>query len=148
MIPQPSKHVRSIGAGSVIATTEMSATTVYCEKVDVPMKCNRSLPLHLNREVPSGITPFPCVARIFPQRLVFPDLQNLHSMHSGVLELSVNENWSTTCRLTIGQRHGRQAWHSWHPRQQILRYQHPRVPRQLGKHLLGLCRKVCMHLDQ
>jgi hypothetical protein len=43
------------------------------------------LPLHLKREVPSGITPFPCVARIFPHRLVLPDKQNLHSRHSGVL---------------------------------------------------------------
>jgi hypothetical protein len=58
---------------------------VYCEKVDVPMKCRRSLPLHLKREVPSGMTPLPCVARILPQRLVLPDLQNLHSLHSGVL---------------------------------------------------------------
>jgi hypothetical protein len=41
--------------------------------------------LHLKREVPSGMTPLPCVARILPQRLVFPDLQNLHSLHSGVL---------------------------------------------------------------
>lgn len=49
------------------------------------MKWRRSLPLHLNLEVPSGITPFPCVALILPQRFVFPDLQNLHSLHSGVL---------------------------------------------------------------
>lgn len=26
------------------------------------------------------------MARILPQRLVFPDLQNLHSLHSGVLQ--------------------------------------------------------------
>src|SRR5271170_4469682 len=36
VIPHPSRHVLSIGALSVIATTEMSATTVYCENVDVP----------------------------------------------------------------------------------------------------------------
>ena len=68
-----------------MATIEMSATTVYWEKVEVPMKCRRSFPLHLKREVPSGMTPLPCVARIFPQRLVFPERQNLHSRHSGVL---------------------------------------------------------------
>jgi hypothetical protein len=32
------------------------------------------------------MTPLPWVARILPQRLVLPDLQNLHSLHSGVLE--------------------------------------------------------------
>lgn len=74
-----------MGASGLMATTEMSATTVYCEKVLVPMKCSRSLPLHLKRDVPSGITPLPWVARILPQRLVLPDLQNLHSRHSGVL---------------------------------------------------------------
>ena len=37
------------------------------------------------------MTPFPCVARILPQRLVLPDLQNLHSLHSGVLlTLAIN----------------------------------------------------------
>ena len=70
----------------MMATTEMSATTVYCEKVDVPMKCRRSLPLHLKREVPSGMTPLPWVARILPQRFVLPERQNLQSRHSGVLE--------------------------------------------------------------
>ena len=78
--------MRSMGALSVMATTEMSATTVYWEKVEVPMKWRRSWPLHLKREVPSGITPLPCVARIFPQRLVLPERQNLHSRHSGVLK--------------------------------------------------------------
>ena len=72
-----------------MATTEISATTVYWEKVDVPIKWRRSLPLHLNLEVPSGMTPLPWVARILPQRLVLPDLQNLHSLHSGVLSTSV-----------------------------------------------------------
>src|ERR1700710_3055842 len=87
-MPQPRRHVRSIGASLVMATTEMSATTVYCENVDVPMKCSSSLPLQVNRDVPSGMTPLPCVARIFPHRFVLPDLQNLHSLHSGVLLIS------------------------------------------------------------
>ena len=50
------------------------------------MKCSSSLPLHLKRDVPSGMTPLPWVALILPQRFVLPDLQNLHSPHSGVLE--------------------------------------------------------------
>src|SRR5690349_8282089 len=84
-MPHPSRHVRSMGASGCTATTEMSATTVYCENVDVPIKCSRSLPLQRNRPVPSGMTPLPCVARILPHRFVLPDLQNLHSPHSGVL---------------------------------------------------------------
>ena len=36
------------------------------------------------REVPSGIRPWPWVARMAPQRLVFPEVQNLHCRHSGV----------------------------------------------------------------
>ncbi len=82
-----------MGALSVMATTEMSATTVYCEKVLVPMKCSRSLPRALNREVPSGMTPLPWVARILPQRFVLPDLQNLHSPHSGVLRETGQSAW-------------------------------------------------------
>lgn len=78
-----------MGASGWTATTEMSATTVYWEKVEVPIKCSTSLPLHLKRLVPSGMTPLPWVARILPQRLVLPDLQNLHSLHSGVLDALV-----------------------------------------------------------
>ena len=37
-----------------------------------------------NREVPSGIRPWPCVARIAVQRLVLRDRQDGHSRHSGV----------------------------------------------------------------
>src|ERR1700753_3415282 len=74
-----------MGAWSVTFTQLISATTVYCENVLVPMKCRSSLPLQVKRGVPSGITPLPCVARILPQRFVLPDLQNLHSRHSGVL---------------------------------------------------------------
>src|SRR4051794_10592039 len=99
-----------MGASSVMATTEMSATTVYCENVDVPMKWSRSLPLHLKRDVPSGMTPFPCVARILPQRLVLPDLQNLHSLHSGVLYVvrRVSVTFGVGWR-TIERRRGRRA---------------------------------------
>lgn len=38
---------------------EMSATTVYSENVEHPMKWARVLPLQVNLEVPSGITPRP-----------------------------------------------------------------------------------------
>ena len=43
-----------------------------------------SLRLLENLEVLSGIRPWPCVARIAPQRLVLPDTQNLQAPHSGV----------------------------------------------------------------
>ena len=74
----------SSGASLVMATTEYLLTTVYCEKVEQPMKWRSSLPLHLKRLVPSGMTPLPCVARTALHRLVLPDLQNLHSRHSAV----------------------------------------------------------------
>jgi hypothetical protein len=50
-----------------------------------PMKWSRGLPLQEKREVPSGMTPLPWVVLILPQRLVLPDLQSLHSLHSGLL---------------------------------------------------------------
>ena len=37
VIPQPSRQTRSRGALGLTATTETSATTVYCEKVEVPI---------------------------------------------------------------------------------------------------------------
>lgn len=84
MRPQPSRQALSSGALSVMATTENLLTTVYCEKVEQPIKCKSSLPLHLNRLVPSGILPLPWVSRTALHRLVLPDLQNLHSRHSAV----------------------------------------------------------------
>ncbi len=36
----------------------------------------------VKRVVPSGISPFPCVARIATHKLVLPDVQNLHFRHS------------------------------------------------------------------
>eukprot|EP00438_Fugacium_kawagutii_P001031 Skav205839 [mRNA] locus=scaffold160:424215:428029:- [translate_table: standard] len=72
--PQPSSEQTSRGAVSETLAHEMSATTVYSEKVEQPMKCLISLPAaSVNRLVPSGITPLPWVPRIFGQRLVrFP----------------------------------------------------------------------------
>lgn len=57
--PQPSKQTLSKGALSSTLHNEISATTVYSEKVEVPMKCQTVWPLQVNLEVPSGITPFP-----------------------------------------------------------------------------------------
>lgn len=37
VIPHPNKHAFSSGAFSLTATTENFETTVYCEKVDVPI---------------------------------------------------------------------------------------------------------------
>ena len=37
------------------------------------------------REVPSGMRPLPWVVRMLAQRLVLPDLQSLHLVHSGLL---------------------------------------------------------------
>lgn len=59
--------------------TDISDTTVYSEKLEQPMKWKIFWPRAVNREVPSGMTPLPCVALIRPQRLVFGDLQNLQS---------------------------------------------------------------------
>ena len=41
---------------------------------------------HVKRLVPSGITPWPCVPRIFGHRFVFGDWQKMHSgdAHCGV----------------------------------------------------------------
>lgn len=60
---------------------EMSATTVYSEKVEQPMKCAIVCPLHVKRDVPSGIKPLPWVSRILLHKFVFGDLQNLQSPH-------------------------------------------------------------------
>lgn len=43
--------------------------------------------------MPSGMTPFPWVALILPQRFVLPDLQSLHSPHSGLLVETVS-HWT------------------------------------------------------
>lgn len=63
--------------------TETSATTVYSENVEHPIKWNNFFPLHENLDVPSGIYPWPCVILIFWHKLVLGDLQNLHSPHCG-----------------------------------------------------------------
>lgn len=95
-IPQPSRQTFSRGAsfwilnkhvGNRLRPTHFAAEiadrTVYSLKVDVPMKWKSSFPLHVKRLDPSGITPCPCVTRIFWQRLVFGLVQKLHSRHWG-----------------------------------------------------------------
>jgi len=42
------------------------------------------LPLQVNRVVPSGITPSPCVALTEEHKFVLFDLQKRHSLHSGI----------------------------------------------------------------
>ena len=60
-MPQPSRQTLSSGAlGSTFARL-MSATTVYSEKVLVPMKWNSCFPLQVKRDVLSGIRPRPWV---------------------------------------------------------------------------------------
>lgn len=56
-IPHPSKPTVFNGADALILANEMDATTVNSENVEVPMKWYTLLPLHVKREVPSGITP-------------------------------------------------------------------------------------------
>lgn len=110
-IPQPRRHTLSIGAWLSTLAREMSATTVYSEKVLVPMKWKTCLPLQMNLEVLSGNRPWPWVTLnvyknkrimrlrvckmhaceckymhiylIFWHRLVLGFLQNLHSPHWG-----------------------------------------------------------------
>ena len=61
-MPQPSRQTLSSGAlGSTLAR-EMSATTVYSEKVLVPMKWNSCFPLQVKRDVLSGMKPRPWVS--------------------------------------------------------------------------------------
>ena len=74
-------------AESSIFAQEISETTVYSAKVEQPMKCATGVPSAvLNRVVPSGMTPRPCVPRIFGQRFVFGDAQKMQSAsrHWGV----------------------------------------------------------------
>lgn len=64
--------------------SDTSATTVYSENTEQPIKWYKVFPLQVKRDVPSGMTPLPWVLRILPQRFVFGDLQNLHSRHCGM----------------------------------------------------------------
>ena len=115
------------------------------------MKCSSSLPLHLNRDVPSGITPLPWVALILPQRFVLPDLQNLHSPHSGVLKetaLSAVLHLESARREvhTRERRHCLQASRWSHLHQRTRRYQRPHDRGLWGRPPLDLFRRVCTHL--
>lgn len=83
-MPHPKRHTLSNGADLSTLASEMAATTVYSENVDVPMKWNRLFPLHVKRDVPSGITPRPCVSRMREHTLVFGLRQNLQSLHCGM----------------------------------------------------------------
>lgn len=62
---------------------DTSATTVYSEKVDVPIEWYTVCPLQVNRLVPSGITHCCWVPLIFSQRFVLSAVQTRHSKHCG-----------------------------------------------------------------
>ena len=83
-MPQPSRQTWSSGASLQMLASEISGTIVYSEKVLVPMKWWTRDPSFEKRLVSSGINPRPWVSRTAPQRLVLPEVQNLHSPHSAV----------------------------------------------------------------
>lgn len=56
--------------------------------------------LRVNREVPSGITPLPCVARILGHRFVFDDWQK---MHDSSLPATVNSTQSPAHRELVAR---------------------------------------------
>lgn len=68
--------------------TDISATTVNSLNVLVPMKWYRVFPLHEKRDMPSGITPLPCVPlQISKQEtviIIIITTTYLHSQHSHV----------------------------------------------------------------
>lgn len=57
--------------------TDISATTVYSLNVLVPMKWYKVFPLHEKRDVPSGITPLPCV----PLQISRKEMMIYHSIN-------------------------------------------------------------------
>ena len=63
--------------------TDISATTVNSLNVLVPMKWYRVFPLHEKRDMPSGITPLPCVPlQISKQEtMIIITTTYLHSQH-------------------------------------------------------------------
>ena len=78
--------------------TDISATTVYSLNVLVPMKWNRVFPLHEKRDVPSGITPLPCVPlQIFKQKAMIIIHHNdlfkwLHAALTCTQDLTIDQN--------------------------------------------------------
>ena len=89
--PQPMRHIFSSGASGVIFASEISATTVYSENVEHPMKWKIGTRVPsaftlVKRDVPSGMKPWPWVLRILGHRFVFGDWQKMQaaSRHSGV----------------------------------------------------------------
>jgi hypothetical protein len=82
--PQPSRQTFSSGAaGSIFASETSAHDRVFAEGAGAHVVEHR-LAFNEKRDVPSGITPLPCVARTAWHRLVLPDRQNLHLRHSAV----------------------------------------------------------------
>ena len=88
LTPQPSRHTAPRSALASTLAHEISATTVYSAKVLQPMKWCTGVPsaASVKRVVPSGITPWPCVARMRGHRFVFGLAQKTQSgsRHCGV----------------------------------------------------------------
>jgi hypothetical protein len=76
------------GIRGFIFAALISAMTEYSENVEHPMKWLITVPsfFAVNLDVPSGITPAPCVDRIVGHRFVFGDAQKMHAgaLHCGV----------------------------------------------------------------
>jgi len=83
VMPHPSRQTLSSGAVHSPSRPRFRAARVLreCARAHV---VKHGLALGGERVVPSGMSPLPCVARIFWPRLVRPERQNLHSPHSGV----------------------------------------------------------------
>merc|ERR1712048_1113001 len=59
--PHPKRQALLRGMRGLIFAAGISAITAYSAKVEQPMKWYMGVPLTERREVPSGITPLPCV---------------------------------------------------------------------------------------
>jgi hypothetical protein len=91
--PQPSRQTLSSGASLGSSPARFPAARCIRRRSRCPCSDRSAGPSLLKRLLPSGIRPLPWVARIAWQRLVLPDLQNLHSPHSAVYS---GITWSPT----------------------------------------------------
>ena len=81
--PQANRQAASSGACGSIRASAISGITVYCAKVEVPMKWRIGSPSRESRVVPSGRWPRFCCSRIARQRFVSGLRQWTHSRHCG-----------------------------------------------------------------
>ncbi len=79
LTPHPNKHALFRGMRLLIFAALISAMTVYSEKVEQPMKWKMGVPsLVVNRDVPPGMCPAPCVLRMVGHKVVFGYAQKMH----------------------------------------------------------------------